>query len=98
MTATWTTKDGTVLKIKDMTDSHILNTIKMLERNAPIVQAALLGKVYDFQSTLQGKMAIDQMDREITGLEQSDSEEFLEEHNPSYNSLLEEASKRGILE
>ena len=32
-TKTWTTKDGRHLRFSQMSDSHLQNTIKMLERN-----------------------------------------------------------------
>lgn len=47
---TWTTREGEVLLIKDMEDSHILNTLRMLERNAPIKRDRLILSMYMYSA------------------------------------------------
>lgn len=41
--ATWKTKDGTEIKISEMGDSHLVNIIKMLERNADDAESSVEG-------------------------------------------------------
>jgi hypothetical protein len=49
---TWTTKDGRVLDVDDMSDTHVRNAFKMLLRS---ILAAKARKVDNFQ--LKGDMA-----------------------------------------
>lgn len=35
---TWTTKDGTVMQVTEMTLDHCRNVIRLLERHAPVIE------------------------------------------------------------
>lgn len=84
-TKKWITKDGRKIRIKNMDDQHLRNTIKILER-----QLAYKKLTLPFPS-FNGEMA--QMCAE------ADFDRFLEsdvgDHFPIYDDLVEELHKRG---
>lgn len=84
----WITKDGTKIRIKDMTDSHLLNTIKMLDRK----HSRVILDAYCFANMLNGEMAQYQMEGEIDRLEEGDASQWC----LLYDDLMEEASRRNI--
>ena len=43
---TWKTKDGRILKISEMTDKHLINTIKMIEEKAEDGKVVISGYSY----------------------------------------------------
>lgn len=82
----WKTKDGKKIRIKDMSDSHLLNTIKYLDK-------AYLNYLWNTMPDLQGDMA--------QFCAEQDFNHELENGDPSlvwpiYADLVVEAIKRGI--
>ena len=86
MTKKWTTRDGTKVRICDMTDTHLSNAIKYLER----LHQQTIADGYGVLSMMQGEMAITSIEAEI---------ESLEEEGPAtvcalYEDLLNERERR----
>ena len=87
-TKMWTMKNGNKIRICDMSDSHLVNTINLLRRH----KLSTLGNAESFLNSLQGDMAIMTMENNIDYLIQADIDE-LTDHG---EALLMEADRRGI--
>lgn len=93
--ATWRTRDGRELKIQDMTDRHLLNTISYLKRIAPSISARNIQVAERAACFFQGDMASFSMDQAAMQEEAHYGDpEYL---FPEYSDLVEEAVRRGIL-
>lgn len=88
----WTTKEGLKIPINKMENSHLLNTIKMIERTAEREHQLALNMGYQMSCTLQGEMAIDEIESKLS---------FLEENGPQYPGIYWDmkqlAVKRNLL-
>jgi hypothetical protein len=92
---TWKTKDGQVLKIKDMTDSHLLNAINFLRRKAPEMKQFQITLLERMLSFMDGEMAIYDIENKIDRLEETGELELLEYNSP-YSTMLWHAKRRGL--
>lgn len=96
MAKKWTTIDGKRIPIPELSDSHLLNIIRMLRRQAPHVKEVALEEGYNFLSTLRGEMATYYAEQDIQSVEDSTDEEFLSEYHPLWDDLVAEANRRGL--
>ena len=96
----WKTKDGTVLEIKDMETSHIINTMHMLERNEAKIGYNLNKKFEHFASGLTQDSVAEFHANEIIDSWYSDEDgyysDFTIDSYPPYKAMLQELSNRGI--
>lgn len=91
---TWKKKDGSVMEITAMTDSHLTNSINMLRRNAQTLLDA------EMEFILSGPMprgdhAQDAVDGCLRELSDMTPEQFLDEHD-AYTALMREARIRDL--
>ena len=64
-TKTWTTKDGSKIRICDMDDEHLYNTITLLNKQSRMATSNAILTGYSMLGMLQGEMAIDSVEIEI---------------------------------
>lgn len=87
MEATWKTKDGRTLLIKEMPDNHLLNALRMLKRNGFVSPSTV--QVYLSVPPPQGEMA-------QYAYEQEMNQVFQAPVSPTLGHLEDEADRRGL--
>ena len=86
-TKKWRTKEGIKIRIKDMDNNHLLNTIALIKRNVIKFQMNIPAPCF------QGEMADYFANQEYDRLVSADIGELI----PIYDDMIIEAKKRGIL-
>lgn len=92
----WVTREGERIPVRKMTDSHLVNTIRYLRRAGATEKAEGERAGYSVLGMLQGEMAIDSVERDLSYLESQTVDEYLSETRPTFEALLTEAERRGI--
>ena len=93
---TWTQRDGTKIKIKDMSNRHLINTLRLIARRVKAEQQASIQEAYKSSRMLQGDMAIAQIEFEIVRLEELTIHDIMQEDTKCV-ALLREADKRRLV-
>lgn len=83
---TWTTAEGHEIQIVKMSDSHLINTIKLLKRSANELKGNVAANIAEASGDVFGGMDIIEMD----------DEEFLTIYVDQYNALIEELNNREL--
>lgn len=93
--STWTTKNGEVIKIRDLTDSHLLNIINMLIRSAAARHQQEISAAWSALAGTRGEMAEYYLEQDINRLEDMSPLEFLY-NQEGFEQLVAEAHFRKI--
>ncbi len=95
-TKLWTTKDGRKIRICDMEDSHLVNTIKMVAKNGEMnltIQTLRILHYIEDAPDGAAMCAEIESDRMFSALEEKDYSSFC----PLWDNLINEAEDRDLI-
>ena len=92
---TWVMRDGKHILIKDMSDSHLSNTIAMIERLYAVRQDHI-EEFLRFRTMLQGEQAQIDFENALDDLSDDFFSIPIEHRFPSYSHLKKEAKRRKL--
>ncbi len=93
----WKTREGKLLYPKDMTDKHLLATIKHLEKKIDRDIDRLIQEAYNYGEPDPDTAAYDFFEFGIRYLENETSKNLLIDNVPIYRDLVREARRRKLL-
>ena len=104
MSDAWTTRDGRNVNVSDMTDSHLINTIRMLRKNAPSLAYRLLRDMDRYAASapdgaadcvaMESDLLFDRLLEMYRSVDARDK--YLSNSIPQWGDLLREAERRGL--
>lgn len=92
----WITKDGRTIKITDMDDNHLINSIRLLKRTVRHMRLSRDLAGFPALNFVHGEMAAYSIESDLQLDASLDDEKWLERHTP-YGELIDEAKRREIL-
>lgn len=92
----WVTATSQSILIRDMTDSHLTNTIEWLRRTAPDRLKAAISRMMESDGFVMGDVAVDSFYMEFDTLVDSDPLDYMEDTEPRYVVMLRLADERGL--
>jgi hypothetical protein len=90
----WKTKNGEILDVKDMTDSHLLNAINYIKRTNYSYRTGMAFEAEMAAGTMMGEMAQDSLEGIANSYYNATDQEILKERG--YYKLLAEKRKRNL--
>lgn len=94
-TTTWVTKDNRVVRVVDMSDDHLRNTIRMLRRREELIRFSECMAMGRYQETAPDG-AYDAIEWELSMIEEMDTDQFLSHAFKCYPTMLREAERRQL--
>lgn len=89
----WVTKDGRKIPIKKMTNSHLLNTIRFLDRNFERMREARFLEACLAEDWFNGEMAQLSCEQEQDRLDRATGPDDLDSR---YEEMIDEAERRNL--
>ena len=94
---TWTTRDGRTISIRDMTDSHLRNTLAFLRRNVEQYRNSFALRAMAYAEYAPDEAADAAEQAAYCVLDVMEDDEVLQ-CVPAYPALVKEAQRRGFEE
>ena len=91
----WVTKDGSLIKITDMADDHLVNAIALYKKVVSKMRFDYDFSGYSMLGVCNGEMAQDAIESELFYEARLSNEEWLKRHT-SYGELMEEVIRRNV--